>query len=176
MTRAEKTAVIEQLKDKFSNTKYFYLTDASTLTVEDINAFRRECFEKDVEVVMYKNTLIRKALEQISDNGEYDALYDSLKGQTTVMFTETGNLPAKILKEFRKTHEKPVLKAAFIESSVYVGDNEIDSLTKLKSKEELIGEIIGLLQSPVQNVLGALSSGGTTIAGILKTLEEREEA
>ena len=176
MTRAEKTAVIEQLKVKFSNTKYFYLTDASTLTVEDINAFRRDCYDKDVEVRMYKNTLIRKALEQISDNGEYDALYDSLKGQTTVMFTETGNLPAKILKEFRKTHEKPVLKAAYIESSIFIGDDEIDSLTKLKSKEELIGEIIGLLQSPVQSVLGALSSGGTTIAGILKTLEEREEA
>ena len=124
---------------------------------------------------MLKNTLVRKALERI-DETAYTGVYDSLKGPTAVMFSETANLPARIIKDFRKEHPKPVLKAAFIDADVYLGDEQIEALSKLKSKEELIGDIIMLLQSPAKNVLGALQSGGQTIAGLIKTLSEREEA
>ena len=173
MTKAEKAAAIEGLKDKFSNVSYFYLTDASTLTVEQVNNFRRLCFEKGVEMKVVKNTLAQKALESFDADRKYDALYESLKGPTAILFTETANVPAKVLKEFRKDSEKPVLKAAYIDTAVYIGDDQIDSLTKLKSKEELIGEVIGLLQSPAKNVISALQSGGQTISGLLKALEER---
>ncbi|MCB0632909.1 MAG: 50S ribosomal protein L10 [Saprospiraceae bacterium] len=173
MTKAEKAAAIEGLKDKFSNVSYFYLTDASTLTVEQVNNFRRLCFEKGVEMKVVKNTLAQKALESFDADRRYDALYESLKGPTAILFTETANVPAKVLKEFRKDSEKPILKAAYIDTAVYIGDDQIDSLTKLKSKEELIGEVIGLLQSPAKNVISALQSGGQTIVGLLKALEER---
>jgi len=173
MTKAEKAAAIEGLKDKFSNVSYFYLTDASTLTVEQVNNFRRLCFEKGVEMKVVKNTLAQKALESFPEELKYDALYESLKGPTAILFTETANVPAKVLKEFRKSSEKPVLKAAYIDTAIFVGDDQIDSLSKLKSKEELIGEVITLLQSPAKNVISALQSGGQTISGLLKALEER---
>jgi large subunit ribosomal protein L10 len=176
MTKAEKAAAIEGLKDKFSNVSYFYLTDASTLTVEQVNNFRRLCFEKGVEMKVVKNTLAQKALESFEAERNYDALYESLKGPTAILFTETANVPAKVLKEFRKDSEKPVLKAAYIDTAIYIGDDQIDSLTKLKSKEELLGEVIGLLQSPAKNVISALQSGGQTIVGLLKALEERGAA
>lgn len=173
MTKAEKAAAIEGLKDKFSNVSYFYLTDASTLTVEQVNKFRRLCFEKGIEMKVVKNTLAQKALESFPSDKNYDALYESLKGPTAILFTEAANVPAKVLKEFRRESEKPILKAAYIDTAIYIGDDQIDPLTKLKSKEELIGEVIGLLQSPAKNVISALQSGGQTISGLLKTLEER---
>ncbi|PHN04043.1 50S ribosomal protein L10 [Flavilitoribacter nigricans] len=173
MTKAEKAAAIEGLKDKFSNVSYFYLTDASTLTVEQVNKFRGLCFEKGVEMKVVKNTLAQKALESFPEELNYDALYESLKGPTAILFTETANMPAKVLKEFRKESEKPILKAAYIESAVYIGDDQIDSLSKLKSKEELLGDVIALLQSPAKTVISSLQSGGQTISGLLKALEER---
>ncbi len=173
MTREEKTATIEALKEKLSEVSYFYLTDSSTLTVQQTNKFRRLCFEKGVEMRVVKNTLLRKAMESFPDDRNYIALHDSLHGPTAVLFTDTANVPAKLLKEFRKGNEKPLLKAAYIDSAVFVGDDQIDALSSLKSKEELLGEIIGLLQSPAKNVVGALKSGGQKLAGILKTLEER---
>ncbi len=175
MTKAEKTATIEALKEKFSSTEFFYLTDSSTLTVEEVNKFRGLCYEKGIEMRVIKNTLARKALESLPEEKGYEGLYESLKGPTAVLFTEVANSPAKVLKEFRKTAEKPVLKAAYIDTAVYVGDDQIDPLTKLKSKEDLLGEVITLLQSPAKNLISALQSGGATISGLLKALEERGE-
>lgn len=175
MTKAEKTATIEALKEKFSSTEFFYLTDSSTLTVDEVNKFRGLCYEKGIEMRVIKNTLARKALESLPEEKGYEGLYESLKGPTAVLFTEVANSPAKVLKEFRKTAEKPVLKAAYIDTAVYVGDDQIDPLTKLKSKEDLLGEVITLLQSPAKNLISALQSGGATISGLLKALEERGE-
>lgn len=175
MTKAEKTATIEALKEKFDKQDFFYLADASTLTVEQVNNFRRLCHEKGVEMKVVKNTLARKALEALPEERNYSNLFDALKGPTAILFTETANVPAKILKEFRETHERPLLKAAYIESDVFTGDDQIEPLAKLKSKEDLVGEVIGLLQSPVKNVLGSLQSGGNTLMGLLKALEERGE-
>ncbi len=176
MTKAEKTATIEALKEKFEETSFFYLTDSSTLSVEQVNNFRRKCFEADIQMKVIKNTLIKKALETAPEDKNYEALYESLKGQTAILFTTTANAPAKVLKEFRKENEKPVLKAAYIDTAVYVGDDQIESLTKLKSKEDLIGEVITLLQSPAKNVISSLQSGGATLSGLLKALEERAGA
>ena len=176
MTRSDKAAVIEQLKSKFSENQFFYITDSSTLTVEEVNKLRRKCFEDGVEMKVVKNKLAIKAMEALSGEKDLAPLYDSLKGPTTIMFTESANLPAKIIEEYRRTHEKPVLKAAYIDSDFYIGDGELRALASLKSKEELVGEVILLLQSPMQNVLGALQSGGNTISGLLKTLENRSES
>lgn len=176
MNREQKVAIVAELKAKFEGTDYFYITDSSSLPVSEITVLRRKCFEKGVELRVAKNTLIKKALEQI-DEEKYQDLYESLKGQSTLLFTEVSNLPAKILKEFRSKDtklEKPVLKVAYIDSSLYVGDDQIETLSKLKSKEELLGEIVGLLQSPAKNVISALQSSGSKLAGILKTLGERE--
>ncbi|RMG81696.1 MAG: 50S ribosomal protein L10 [Bacteroidetes bacterium] len=173
MTKAEKTAVIEELKEKFEKSSFFYVTDSSTLTVAQINTLRGLFFEKGIEMKVVKNTLARKALEAIGD--QYTPLFDALKGPTSLVFTEVANAPAKVIKEFRKTSEKPVVKAAYIDSAIYIGDDQLDTLAKIKSKEEMIGEIIGLLQSPIKNVLGQLQSGGNTIMGLLKALEERGE-
>lgn len=172
MNREQKNQEIEDLKEKFNNTTFFYLTDASAMTVADVNKFRRLCHERGVEMKVVKNTLVRKAMETYDDKG-YDQLYDHLKGPTAILFSETGNIPAKLLEDFRKKSPKPVLKAAYIDSAVYVGDDQISVLTKLKSKEELLGEVIGLLQSPAKNVISALKSGGATIAGLVKALEDR---
>ena len=173
MTKEEKNQVLEELKEKFAQNNVFYLTDSSTLTVEVINKFRRKCFEKGIEFQVAKNTLIKKALE--ANTGDYSGLYDSLHGPTSIMFSSVGNLPAKVLKEFREDNEKPVLKAAYVDSAIFIGDDQIEILTKLKSKEELLGEVIGLLQSPARNLISALQSGGSKIAGIVKTLSEKPE-
>lgn len=177
MTRAEKTTAIAELKDKFSNSSFFYLTDSSTLTVEQVNNLRKLCFDQGVEMKVVKNTLAKKAMEEAPEEKGYSELYDSLKGPTAIMFTSTANAPAKIIEEFRKgkNHERPILKAAYIDTAVFIGDDQLKSLSQLKSKEDLIGEIIGLLQSPAKNVVSALKSGGSTIAGLLKALEERAE-
>lgn len=173
MTKAEKTATIEALKEKFDNNVYFYLTDSSTLTVDQVNKFRRLCFEKGIEMHVVKNTLVKKAFEAASADKNYGELFEALHGPTAVLFTDTANSPARVLQEFRKENPKPILKAAYIDTAVFLGDEQLDALTKLKSKEELLGELIGLLQSPARNVVSALQSGGQTIMGLLKALEER---
>lgn len=175
MTRQEKTENIALLKAKFEDNEFFYITDSSTLTVEQVNKLRGLCYEKGVEMTVVKNTLTQKALESI-EGADYSDLYDALKGPTTLMFSETANAPAKLIKEFRKNSERPLLKAAYIDSSIYVGDEQVDVLAALKSKEELIGEVILILQSPAKNVISSLKSGGSTIAGLIKTLQERAEA
>lgn len=178
MTRAEKGKVIATLKDKFSNSSFFYFADSSTLSVADINRVRGAFFEKDVEFKVAKNTLIKKALEQV-EGKEYDSsLYEALKGPTTVIFSDVSNLPARIIRDFRKENknlEKPTLKAAYIDSEVFLGDDQLAMLADLKSKDELIGDVIALLQSPAKNVISALQSGGSKLASILKTLSEKEQ-
>ena len=175
MTKEEKSKYIEDLTTKLSETGVFYLTDTSGLNVESVNQLREKCFKSNVELKVVKNTLLKKAMEQIEDKN-YEELYGVLAGPTAVMFSEIGNAPAKIIKDFRKKHDKPLIKGAFIEESIYTGDENLDFLTSIKSKEELIGEIIGLLQSPAKNVISGLKSGGGTLAGIIKTLSERTEA
>ena len=175
MTRAEKTATIEALKDKLSGIEFFYLADSSTLTVEQVNKFRRLCFEKGIEMKVVKNTLIQKALESAPEERNFSGLYEALKGPTAILISDKANAPAKLIKEFRENNEKPTLKAAYIDTDVFLGDEKLDELAKLKSKEDLVAEVIALLQSPAKNVISALQSGGQTLVGILKTLEERGE-
>ena len=177
MTKAEKTSVIEELAEKFVDSKYFYITDCSELNVETINDLRRACFKEDIQLKVVKNTLIKKALEKAADKNEenYNDVYSILKGSSALMFTETGNAPAKLIKKFREDNEKPILKAAFVESEIYVGDDQIESLVNIKSKEELIGDVILLLQSPIKHLVGSLQSGGSTISGLLKALEAKGE-
>ncbi len=172
MKKEDKFQVIESITEKLENNEIFYLTDTSELDVETINKLRRLCFKKNVSMQVVKNTLLRKAMEKSSK--DFEKLYDVLKGATSLMVSDTGNVPAKLIKEFRKTSKKPILKGAYIQESIYIGDSQLDALESLKSKEELIGDIIGLLQSPAKNVISALQSGGNTLAGVLKTLSEKE--
>jgi len=157
MTKDQKNEVIEVLKDKFSQYNNFYVTDTESLTVEQVGKLRRACFNKKVEMKVAKNTLIRKALEAL-DNEKYSGMFDSLHKVTALMFSENPKEPALIISTFRKESngEKPVMKAAFINGDVYMGDNQLVALTKIKTKNELIGEVIGLLQSPAKRVLAAL--------------------
>lgn len=173
MIKTEKASAIKQLKEKFSESQFFYVADSSALTVEAINKLRALCYEKGVEMKVVKNTLAIKALEQLDESGKYADLKAVLKGPSTLLFADSANVPAKVIKEFRKSHEKPILKAAYIDSDIYVGDDQVDSLAALKSRDELIGDVILLLQSPIKNVISSLNSGGQTIAGLLKALEER---
>ncbi len=173
MTRSDKAQLIDQLKDKFVDNQYFYFADSSSLTVEQINKLRGLCFDQGIEVKVIKNTLAKKALQVNEEEKGYAPLYEALKGPTTVFFADVANAPAKVIKEFRSTFDRPILKAAYIDSDIFLGDDQLEFLAALKSKEELIGEVIGLLQSPAKNVISALKSSGGTIAGILKTLEER---
>ena len=170
MKKEEKDLVIDALVEKFSATKNFYLTDISYLTVEKSNNFRRICFKKNIELKMVKNTLLKKAFERMEM--DYSPLFPILKGSTSVMFTDSINEPAKLIKEFRKKNDRPVLKAAYVEESFYIGDNQIDALISIKTKNEVIGEIIGLLQSPAKNVISALNAGNK-LASLIKALEER---
>jgi len=172
MTREEKSEIIQQLSDKLAEFPHFYLADTSAMSVEDINNLRGKLFEQGLSIRVVKNTLLSKAFDQ--HEGKFDEAQDVLTGTTAVVFTETANLPAKVIKEFRKGNEKPILKAALIEESLYLGDDQLKALAELKSKEELLGEIIGLLQSPAKNVVSALKSSGGKLAGILQTLSERE--
>lgn len=173
MIKTEKASAIKQLKEKFSESQFFYVADSSALTVEAINKLRALCYEKGVEMKVVKNTLAIKALEQLDESDKYADLKAVLKGPSTLLFADSANVPAKVIKEFRKSHEKPILKAAYIDSDIYVGDDQVDSLAALKSRDELIGDVILLLQSPIKNVISSLNSGGQTIAGLLKALEER---
>jgi large subunit ribosomal protein L10 len=172
MTREEKSKVIENLTAQLSENPIIYLADISTLNANSTSNLRRACFKAGVKLEVVKNTLLAKAME-ISDK-DFGDLSDTLVGNTSIMFSETGNAPAKVIKEFRKKSDRPLLKGAYVEESVYVGDDQLDNLVNIKSKEELLGDIIGLLQSPAKNVISALKSGGNTIAGIVKTLSEKE--
>ncbi|WP_306353260.1 50S ribosomal protein L10 [Flavobacterium sp. '19STA2R22 D10 B1'] len=172
MTREEKSRVIEDLTAQLAGTNVVYLADISGLNAETTSNLRRACFKANITLEVVKNTLLEKAMEA-SDNN-YGDLPSVLKGNTSIMIAESGNAPAKIIKEFRKKSDKPLLKGAYISEAVFVGDNQLDALIALKSKEEVIGEIIGLLQSPAKNVVSALKSSGGKLAGILKTLSEKE--
>ncbi|MEH6766033.1 50S ribosomal protein L10 [Aequorivita antarctica] len=172
MTREEKSQVIETLTAQLSDNANIYLADISGLDAGNTTNLRRACFKAGVQLAVVKNTLLKKAME--SSDKDFGELTGILKGNTSLMFSETGNAPAKVIKEFRRKSDKPLLKGAYIQESIYVGDNQLDNLVDLKSKDELVGEIIGLLQSPAKNVISALKSGGNTIAGLVKTLSERE--
>lgn len=173
MTKQEKNDVIEVLKDKFSQYNNFYITNTESLSVEQVSKLRRICFNKNVEMKVAKNTLIRKALESI-DNERFSNVYESLNGVTALLFSENAKEPALILTTFRKEAnvERPTLKAAFIDGDVFAGDDQLKTLTTLKSKNDLIGEIIGMLQSPAQNVISGLNAG-SKLAGLVKALEEK---
>jgi large subunit ribosomal protein L10 len=178
MTREEKGLIIDELSAKFEENSNFYVTDASGLTVEQINAFRQLCFDAGVEYGVYKNTLIQKALEKLDT--DYTEFYDTvLKGFSGIIFSkEAANTPAQVIRKYRKsgnTDDKPMLKAASIDTDLFIGEEHLNLLSELKSKNELIGEIISLLQSPAKNVISALQSGGGTLAGLVKTLSEREQ-
>ena len=172
MTREEKSVVIEELTAQLADNTNIYLADISGLDAATTSNLRRACFKSNIKLAVVKNTLLEKAME--ASDKDFGDLPTILKGNTSVMYSETGNAPAKVIKEFRKKSEKPLLKGAFIEESIYIGDDLLDALVDIKSREELIGDIVGLLQSPAKNVISALKSSGGTIAGIVKTLSERE--
>ena len=171
MSKQEKDKTIQALDDMLSDNNNFYLADISGLNAEQNSALRRLCFKRSVSIKVVKNTLLKKALEK--NDIDFSQLYNVLVGNTSIMQAEAGNAPAKVIKEFRKKNDKPILKAAHIEEAMYVGDENLATLADLKSKEELIGDIITLLQSPAKNVISSLQSGGNKLAGIIKTLEEK---
>jgi len=172
MKKTDKSTIINDLTSKIQEYSHFYVTDTTGLNAGATSNLRRLCFKQDVKMVVVKNTLFKKAIEQ--SEKQIDGLDAALKGTSAVLFSNTGNLPAKLIKEFRKKGTVPVFKGAFVEESVYIGESQLEVLANIKSKEELIGDVIALLQSPMKNVIGALQSGGTTIHGILKTLGEKE--
>ncbi|MDA0843541.1 MAG: 50S ribosomal protein L10 [Bacteroidetes bacterium] len=171
MTREEKALAIEQLKEKLASSPTIYLTDISGLDATATAELRSACFKANISLTVVKNTLLRKAME--ASDKDFGELTTILKGETSLMIAETGNGPAKLIKNFRKKSPKPVLKGAFVEESVYIGDNLLDSLVSIKSKDELIADVIALLQSPAKNVISGLKSGGGKLAGILQTLSEK---
>lgn len=173
MRREEKHAIIESLSERLKEYTHFYLTDTAELDAAVTGELRRKCFENDIKLVVVKNTLLKRALQETGVN--FDELFPVLKGTTSIMFTNNGNGPAKLIKAFRKVHDKPVLKGAYVQESIYIGDNQLDALVSIKTREELIGEVISLLQSPAKNVISALQSGGNTIHGVLETLSKKSE-
>ncbi|MBB3124978.1 MULTISPECIES: 50S ribosomal protein L10 [Mesoflavibacter] len=172
MTREEKSQVIQDLTAQLADNANIYIADISGLNAGATSDLRRACFKANVKLAVVKNTLLEKAME--ASDKDFGDLPTTLKGNTSVMYSETGNAPAKVIKAFRKKSEKPLLKGAFIEEAIYVGDDQLDTLVDIKSREELIGDIVGLLQSPAKNVISALKSGGNTLSGLVKTLSERE--
>jgi large subunit ribosomal protein L10 len=173
MKREDKDRIISNLTESINHSKHFYLTDTSELNAESTSQLRRKCFEQDIKLLVVKNTLLRKALEKCSEN--FEELYEVLKNSTSIMFSEKGNVPARLIKEFRKTLDRPLLKAAYVEESFYIGDDQLDALARIKTKEEVIGDVILLLRSPAQNLLSALLSSKQKLAGIVKTLSEKEQ-
>jgi large subunit ribosomal protein L10 len=171
MRREEKNAIINSLAEKLKEYSHFYLTDTAQLNAADTSDLRRKCFENDIKLIVVKNTLLKRALQM--SEGNFEELYPILQGTTSIMFAQTGNGPAKLIKEFRKRHDKPVLKGAYVQESVYVGDLMLDALVSVKTKQELIGDIILLLQSPARNVVSALQSGGNKLHGVLETLSKK---
>ena len=172
MTRKEKATVIEDLTAQLAENSTIYLADISGLNAIHTSDLRRACFKANVKLAVVKNTLLAKAME--ASDKEFGELPEVLKGNTSLMFSEVGNAPAKLIKNFRKKADKPLLKGAFVEEAIYIGDENLDTLVSIKSKEEMIGEIIGLLQSPAKNVISGLKTGGSKLSGILKTLSEKE--
>lgn len=173
MTREEKNQLIDSLAEQIKQSSHFYLTDISGFTVATTNSLRAYCFRRDIRLTMVKNALLHKAMERSGKNLE--GLYDVLKGSTAVMFTEAANAPAKLIQEFRQKEkkEKPILKGAYVQESTYVGNDQLDALINLKTKNELIADVVALLQSPARNVIMSLQSGGHKLSGILKTLSEK---
>ena len=172
MTREEKANVIQDLTTELADNATIYLADISGLNAQATSDLRKACFKANIKLSVVKNTLLAKAME--ASEREFGELPEVLKGNTSLMFSEVGNAPAKLIKNFRKKSDKPLLKGAFVEEAIYIGDENLDALVSIKSKEEMIGEIITLLQSPAKNVISGLKSGGGKLAGILKTLSERE--
>ena len=172
MNREEKAQYIDDLAAELSAANILYLTDTADLTVETVNNLRRRCFQSNISLKVVENTLLKKAMDQV-EGKNYGELTSLLKGSTSIMISQEANAPARLIQEFRKKSQKPILKGAYIEEAIFVGDNQLVMLESMKSKEELIGEIVGLLQSPAKNVLSGLKGAGGKIAGILKTLEER---
>tara|TARA_B100000497_G_scaffold91064_1_gene101650 strand:- start:247 stop:768 length:522 start_codon:yes stop_codon:yes gene_type:complete len=173
MNKNEKQLMIDDLSKRLDDNNVIYITDISDLDAVATSSLRRQCFAKNIKLSVVKNTLLKKAMENVQGKN-FTELYDVLPGPTAIMLSDTGNLPAKLIKDFRKKNDKPILKGAFVEESVYVGDDQLNSLVDIKSKDELLGEIVGLLQSPAKNVISALSSSKNTIAGLVKTLSEKE--
>jgi large subunit ribosomal protein L10 len=171
MRKEEKHEVVLALTETIAEYGNFYITDTANLSVAKVNDIRRKCFENGIKMQVAKNKLIRKAME--ASEGDFSEMFDVLKGSSSILFSKTANAPAKLIKQLRRTGDKPVLKAAYIDSSVFIGDNQLDALVNLKSKEQLVADIIALLQSPAKNVVSGLQSGKNKLAGIVKTLQER---
>ncbi len=172
MNKEQKTAFIGELSELLEEANVFYLADTSALPADATTELRRSCFNNKVTLQVVKNTLLAKAMERLTDKN-FGGLAETLSGPTSIMTAEAGNAPAKVIKAFRKKYNKPILKGAYIEESVYIGDENLEALVSIKSKEELIGDVIALLQSPAKNVVSALQSGGNTLAGLVKTLSEK---
>jgi large subunit ribosomal protein L10 len=172
MKREDKGKIIETLAAQIKESSHFYVADIAGLDAAQTTELRRECFRNNIKLVVAKNTLFQKAIEK--SGKDIQGFEKILAGPTSVMFTEVSNAPAKLIKEFRRRGEKPILKGAFVEDDVYVGDDQLDSLVAVKSKSELIADVMAMLQTPIRNVIGALQSGGNTITGVLKTLEEKK--
>ena len=171
MKSSDKKVIIDNLQEQINSYSHFYLADISGLNAENTSNLRRLCFNQNVKLVVVKNTLLRKALE--ASNKNVEEIYDALKGNTSVMFTENANVPAKLIKDFSKKHKKPVLKAAYVQESVFVGADQLDALIAVKSKNELIADVVAMLKSPMNTVLSQLKSGGNIIHGVLDTLKEK---
>lgn len=176
MKKEDKGIIIGQLAETIKEYPNFYLTDIEALNAEKTSQLRRECFKQGVKLVVVKNNLLKKALENVE--GDFSSLLVALKGNTAIMFSQTANVPARLIKEFTKGAKKdevvkPELKAAYVQESFYIGAENLEALVNIKSKNELIGEVVALLQSPAKNVVSALQSSGQTVHGLLKTLEER---
>jgi large subunit ribosomal protein L10 len=173
MRKEDKKQLIDSLTQQLTENNNFYLTDVSDLNAEASSNLRRLCFKHGIKMQVVKNTLLKKAMENV--DRDYEELYQTLKGNTSIMFAEAGNVPAKMIKEFRKNSDRPILKGAYIEEMTYIGDDQLSFLVSIKSKDELIADVIALLQSPAKNVVSALQSGGSKLSGILTTLSERSE-
>ncbi len=173
MKREEKEQVVNSIINDIKGTDHFYLADTSGLNAEDTVSLRRKCFENELKLKVVKNTLLKRALDEVDIDTE--EFYDVLEGPTSLILTPKGNVPAKIIKEFRKKHDKPILKGAYVEESIYIGDEQLEALANIKSKEELLGDLIYQLQSPINNVVSGLKSGSHILAGVMKTLSEKEE-
>ena len=172
MKQEQKAQIIEEIAQDLANYSHVYVTDISGFTVSTVNQLRRLCFKHDVKLKVVKNTLLKRAMDQAE--ADYSEIYPVLNGATSIMLCNTGNVPARLIKEFRAKNDKPLIKAAFIEETAYIGDDQLEALCNIKSREELIGDIVALLQSPAKNVVSALQSGGGKLAGIVKTLSERQ--
>ncbi|MDA3906131.1 MAG: 50S ribosomal protein L10 [Bacteroidales bacterium] len=171
MKKEEKDLLINSIETNLSNNPHIYLTDISGLDAKSTSNLRRLAFKNGIKLVVVKNTMLKKAM--VKSNKDFEPLFEVLKGGTSLMLSDVGNAPAKMIKEFRKKSDRPILKGAYVEESIYIGDNELDVLVSIKSKDELIGDIIALLQSPAKNIVSALQSGGNILSGVVKTLSER---